>query len=162
VLQLTPFQTVGPYLSLGLRVGVDTPATGPNITIKGRLLDGAGTGIGDGVIEWWNPAFATVRRSLTAEDGSFALTTVRPPSTPDAGHGDQAPHIAVRVLARGILTQYVTRLYFPGEPLNESDVVLQRVPVERRHTLIASETRGTEYHFDIVVQGANETAFFDV
>ena len=51
-MSLTPYQTVGPYLALGLRVGVqspDAPADPQAITITGRLIDGAGEGITDGM-----------------------------------------------------------------------------------------------------------------
>ena len=79
---LTPFQTVGPYLSLGLRAGV-VPAVeeGGLVTIRGRLLDGAGHGIPDGVLEFWHPYLCEVRRGLTGGDGSFAVTyRIAPPS----------------------------------------------------------------------------------
>ena len=42
-----------------------------------------------------------------------------------------APHFAVRVLARGILTEYLTRVYFDGQPDNGADAVLQQVPAHR-------------------------------
>ena len=45
----------------------------------------------------------------------------------------QAPHLAVGVLARGVLTRLVTRIYFEDEPSNgERDPVLALVPAERR------------------------------
>ena len=49
---VTPFQTVGPYWSIGLRAGIDPlpPETaGERVVIRGRLIDGAGAGIPDGV-----------------------------------------------------------------------------------------------------------------
>jgi protocatechuate 3,4-dioxygenase alpha subunit len=81
----------------------------------------------------------------------------------------QAPHIVVTVFARGLLNHLVTRLYFADEPDNATDPVLQCVPTERRATLLAqrepqSEIQSTPavYHFDIVLQGTDETAFFNV
>ena len=73
-----------------------------------------------------------------------------------------APHFAVRVLARGILTEYLTRAYLDDEPDNARDVVLQLVPEDRRATLVAASSAPSEYHLDIVVQGEQETVFFDV
>ncbi len=64
--------------------------------------------------------------------------------------------------ARGILTEYLTRVYFADEPDNERDAVLQRVPADRRATLLAVPGAATEYHLDLVVQGERETVFFDV
>ena len=45
------------------------------------------------------------------------------------------------MLGRGILTQYVTRLYFADDPGLDTDPVLQLVPPDRRHTLLAQPTR---------------------
>lgn len=157
---VTPFQTVGPYLILGLRVGVQPPASAaePNaVTITGRLLDGAGEGIPDGILEWWHPSFAEIQRSPTGAEGRFSIQLPKPPA--DRGG---APHVAVRVLGRGILTQYLTRVYFGDEPANASDPVLRLVPDARRHTIVAPCTAPSVYHFDVVIQGENETVFFDV
>jgi protocatechuate 3,4-dioxygenase, alpha subunit len=43
--------------------------------------------------------------------------------------------------------------------------VLNSMPVERRRTLIArktSETSATVFRFDVVLQGQNETVFFEL
>lgn len=162
---LTPFQTVGPYLHLGLRAGCEpmsAPGLSTRIVIEGRLLDGAGQGIPDGVLEFWAAGFAMVGRAWTASDGAFRLETLKPP-TRVAGDGTvHAPHFAVRVLGRGILTQYLTRVYFADEPDSGRDVVLALVPAERRATLIAAADGPSRYRFDIVVQGERETVFFDL
>jgi len=162
---LTPFQTVGPFLHLGLRTGRE-PMTAPGLTeplvIHGRLLDGAGEGIGDGVLEFWAPGFDDVGRVWSEPDGSYRLVGVKPRSRLDQDGAVHAPHFAVRVLARGILTEYLTRVYFEGEPDNARDAILQLVPADRRETLVSVRTAPHEYHLDIVVQGDRETVFFDV
>lgn len=160
---LSPYQTVGPYLHIGLRAGLDpmTSATaGPRIVVTGRLIDGAGDGISDGVLEFWAAGFAGLGRATTAADGRYRLDTQMPASRRD-GAVVEAPHFAVRVLGRGILTSYVTRVYFAGQPDNDADPVLQAVPEARRATLIAVAGAGSEYHLDIVVQGERETVFFE-
>ena len=162
---LTPFQTVGPYLHLGLRAGL-APMAAPDgparVVIHGRLLDGAGEGISDGVLEFWAAGCTSVGRVWTGADGSYRLDAMLPPTRVDAEGSTHAPHFAVRVLGRGILTEYLTRVYFDGEADNHRDVVLQAVPAPRRATLIAVCSAPAEYHFDVVVQGARETVFFDV
>jgi protocatechuate 3,4-dioxygenase alpha subunit len=161
---LTPFQTVGPFLSLGLRVGV-TPGEAdgvPLVTIRGRLLDGDGQGIPDGVLEFWHAHLTGLCRSLSQADGSFVATLGRPRAIGGSEGRSQAPHLAIRVLGRGILTQYYTRLYFPEDPLTAQDPILQLVPETRRHTLLAAPLSAGEYRFDVVVQGDGETVFFDV
>jgi protocatechuate 3,4-dioxygenase alpha subunit len=56
----------------------------------------------------------------------------------------------------------LTRVYFEGEPANDADPVLAVVPAERRHTLIARADKGTKiYNWNIVLQGKDETVFFD-
>jgi protocatechuate 3,4-dioxygenase alpha subunit len=162
---LTPFQTVGPYLHLGLRAGRE-PMTAPGprtaIVIHGRLLDGAGEGIGDGVLEFWAAGCEGIGRVWTGVDGSYRLEAVKPQTSVAQDGAVHAPHFAVRILARGILTEYLTRVYFDDEPDNVSDLVLQLVPEDRRGTLIAVGTALSEYHLDVVVQGERETVFFDM
>lgn len=162
---LTPFQTVGPYLHLGLRAGLG-PLTSPDATtpvvIQGRLVDGAGVGIGDGVLEFWAAGFDGVGRAYTAADGRYRLDAVLPITRVDADGRVHAPHFAVRVLARGVLAEYVTRVYFAGQLDNDRDPVLQAVPAHRRGTLVAAPAAPSEYRFDVIVQGEGETVFFDV
>ena len=66
------------------------------------------------------------------------------------------------MLGRGIQTQYVTRVYFEDEAETAGDPILNLVPAHRRQTLIARPTASREYRFDVVVQGENETVFFDI
>jgi protocatechuate 3,4-dioxygenase alpha subunit len=77
----------------------------------------------------------------------------------------QAPHMSVGVFGRGLLNHLYTRLYFADDPANADDPVLQHVPPERRPTLLAQRTSGDRavvYRFDIVLQGENETVFFNL
>ena len=46
---------------------------------------------------------------------------------PGRGNALQAPHIAIAIFARGLLKALVTRAYFAGEALNESDPVLAMI-----------------------------------
>jgi protocatechuate 3,4-dioxygenase alpha subunit len=64
---------------------------------------------------------------------------------------------------RGLLRQLVTRIYFPDEPLNDSDLVLRTVPESRRATLIARQSTPTENAllWNVCLQGEDETVFFD-
>jgi protocatechuate 3,4-dioxygenase alpha subunit len=63
-----------------------------------------------------------------------------------------------------MLLHLYTRIYFDGERANAADPVLAVVPADRRSTLIATRKAGAAnvYHFDVRLQGDNETAFFDV
>ena len=63
-----------------------------------------------------------------------------------------------------MLLQNYTRIYLDTEAANAADPVLALVPAERRATLIAKRAPGDNavYHFDIHLQGDDETVFFDV
>jgi protocatechuate 3,4-dioxygenase alpha subunit len=162
---LTPFQTVGPYLHLGLPIGREpmrSAGLSTTVVIHGRLLDGAGQGIPDGLLEVWAAGFEGLGRVWTDADGGYRLAAVKPARRVEADGTVHAPHFAVRVLGRGILTEYLTRVYFADDPDNERDQVLQTIPADRRPTLLAVPGAATEYHLDLVVQGERETVFFDV
>jgi protocatechuate 3,4-dioxygenase alpha subunit len=74
-----------------------------------------------------------------------------------------APHLAVTIMARGMLNRCVTRIYFGDEPeANADDPILALVPAERRDTLIAEPDGNGGYRFDIRLQGPGETVFFSV
>ena len=188
---LTGSQTVGPFFSPALlregarrNVLILPETVGERIRIEGRVLDGDGIPVPDAMVEIWqanahgrynHPAdsgpaaldtsFLGFGRSGTAEDGSYWFETVKPGPVAFDRDRLQAPHICVTVFSRGLLNHLVTRLYFEDEPANAEDPVLQCVPDDRRVTLLARrEPAGaaTVYRFDIVLQGADETAFFNV
>jgi len=59
----------------------------------------------------------------------------------------------------GVAYPLSTRLYFADDPRTEDDPVLQRVPEQRRRTLLATPEQGdaeTIYRFDIVLRGEPE------
>lgn len=178
---LTPAQTVGPFLSIGLPwpdgphvVPVGEPGA---VWIRGTVYDGAGTRLPDALIETWqadpdglfghpddprgkHTGFRGFGRCPTDDGGGYAILTRKPGVVPAVDGADQAPHIAVSVLARGLLHRVVTRIYFADEAAaNAADPVLASVPADRRGTLIAEPT-GDGYRFDIRLQGEHETVFF--
>lgn len=173
--ELTPSQTVGPYLSIGLLNEIVSPhvvnAADPRaIVVTGLVLDGAGDPVPDGMVEVWQANldgaygvdFRGFARSGTADGGRFELVVVKPGPVPWPEGGMQAPHLEVGVFARGLLKRLVTRMYFPDEvEANATDPVLTRLDERRRETLTA-RAEGAELRFDIVLQGPSETTFFAV
>ena len=175
-LGLTPSQTMGPYGSIGLLRDLTTtelvdPGDPRAIRIRGRLLDAAGDGVSDGLIEIWqadaegqygSEALPGFGRSGTEDGGRFEFVTVKPGRVAWPEGGRQAPHIAVGVLARGLLKRVVTRLYFPDEvEANGEDPVLARLTPTQRETLVATPA-ADGLVFDIHLQGPAETTFFAV
>jgi protocatechuate 3,4-dioxygenase alpha subunit len=186
-LGITPSQTAGPYLRIGLLRNILTPnvvdpADPRAIRIRGRLTDGAGDGVPDGMVETWQAnaagryrdqaddraeppledGFLGFGRSGTEDDGRFEIVTVKPGRVPWPEGGLQAPHIEVVVFARGLLKHAVTRLYFPDEAdANAGDPVLARLRPEQRDTVVAVAEDGG-LRFDIRLQGPAHTTFFAV
>jgi protocatechuate 3,4-dioxygenase alpha subunit len=190
-LVLTPSQTVGPFFSSCLLcegacrnelVGPETK--GERIRIEGRIIDGDGLPVPDAMVEIWqanadgrynhstdqgtavlDPTFTGFGRAGTDEQGSYWFETVKPGAVRFDDTRLQAPHVCVTIFARGLLNHLVTRLYFADEAANADDPVLNCVPEERRGTLVAkrkAESVVAVYCFDIILQGAGETAFFNV
>jgi protocatechuate 3,4-dioxygenase alpha subunit len=193
----TASQTIGPYFAYCLTpepwgktgitsnrlVGIDTP--GEHIAIQGRVIDGAGAGVNDALVELWqanaagryrhptddraelpfDEGFAGFGRAMTGADGGFSFETVKPGRVPGQGNQVQAPHVSLIVQARGMMSHAFTRFYFADETqANAADPVLALVEESRRPTLIAAREEtpgGPVYRLDIVLQGAGETVFFD-
>ena len=149
------------------------------------MIDGTGSPIKDVLLEAWQAnadgvyahpedegdvedGFRGWGRVITDfETGEWAFDTVKPGRTRARGVGQQAPHINLWVVARGINVGLNTRIYFEDEAeANAEDPVLNVIEWERRRaTLLAkrSERDGQIiYRFDIKLQGEDETVFFDV
>jgi protocatechuate 3,4-dioxygenase, alpha subunit len=170
----TPSQTVGPFFHIGLeriaRNGL-TNGDAQSIRIGGQVLDGDGKPVIDALIEIWQAdsdgnyrsGFNGYGRVATDDRGAFRFTTIKPGRVLGADGKMQAPHIAVNVFMRGLLKHLVTRIYFPDEPSNAMDGILQSVPAARRDTLIASPVASSAQNllWNIVLQGERETVFFD-
>jgi protocatechuate 3,4-dioxygenase alpha subunit len=107
------------------------------------------------------PGFRGFGRVPTDAEGRFRFFTIKPGPVADPYGGFQAPHVVVSVFMRGLLKRLVTRVYFPDEPRNADDRVLGLVPVERRATLVARPMAHGALEWDIILQGAGETVFFD-
>ena len=167
----TPSQTVGPFFSIGMQpVEVAIEPVGEQLTIQGRVLDGEGNGVNDAVIETWQADSAghyadrSSRgwgRAATDSSGRFRFSTTKPGRLAGVGDVVHAPHIAVTIFARGLLRHLVTRIYFPDEPSNASDHILSSVPDDRRATLIARAAGLDSFEWNVILQGKDETVFFE-
>ena len=171
---ITPAQTVGPFLSLGLAwpdgPHVVDPAAPGAVRIAGRLFDGNRDPVGDGMIETWQAdpdggfsreGFRGFGRCLTDPNGAWEIVTLKPGPLPAPDGTVEAPHLDVSVFARGLLHRLVTRIYFSDEDAaNAQDPALCALPDNAaRATLIADAAEGG-YRLDIHLQGPDETVFF--
>jgi len=184
-LRATTSQTIGPYLRIGLEWMVIedlAPAgvAGAREAIEGRLIDGDGKAVNDAAVELWQAnshgkyaspedlqhkpierGFRGYGRSLTDQEGRFRFRTIKPGPVPGPDGTFQAPHLNVTIFMRGLLKQLVTRMYFPDDPANTQDPVLALVPASRRPTLIARRKGNDLLEWNVILQGSNETVFFD-
>ena len=204
-LQATTSQTVGPFFKIGLSwlyrdSLLSQNVYGERVTIQGKVLDGDGVPVPDALLEIWQanahgkynhqedkqnkplqPGFTGFARVPVNAQGIFRFTTIKPGPVPGPNGKEQAPHLAVSVFMRGLLRRLVTRIYFPGDPRNASDFILNLVEPARRSTLIAKSTakkkiakptrkkiapattnRSEALEWNVILQGPEETVFFDV
>jgi protocatechuate 3,4-dioxygenase alpha subunit len=187
-LQATTSQTVGPYFKIGLQWLnrdnlVGEGVSGERVTIQGRVFDGDGVPVPDAILEIWQAnahgkydhpedtqdkplesGFKGYGRVPVTAAGAFRFATIKPGSVPGPKGGEQAPHLLVSVFMRGVLRRMVTRIYFPDEPRNAADFILNLVEPARRPTLIAKKSAGAPgtLEWNVVLQGSDETVFFDL
>ena len=183
----TSSQTVGPFFSIGFAWLTTTEIAPPNVsgarvTVEGRIVDGDGKAVTDAVVEIWQAdaqgkyahpedqqnqpvakRFRGFGRIPTGGRGEFRFATIKPGGVPGPGATTQAPHLVVSIFMRGLLKRLVSRIYFPDEPANATDPVLALVPDDRRATLIAKQAGAdaSTLTWNVILQGADETVFFD-
>jgi len=176
----TAHQTAGPYWHMIdfpewadlLRAGSGNEGVaGERITLTGRITDGEGAAVVDGLVEIWQAGpdgsygegFHGFGRCATDANGEFRFATLKPGPVPGRGNATQAPHIEIAIFARGLMTHLITRAYFEGEALNAADPVLALVEdPARRATLLARPQGDGAWRLDIRLQGEGETVFLDV
>lgn len=174
-LSRTPGQTVGPFFGYAMPFTNDSELVAPShpdaIRLHGHVIDGAGNGVPDALIEIWQRgsdgavvdqpgsmhrdgySFTGWGRAATDSAGHYSFSTV----LPGAGTDRTVPMFSVCVFARGLLDRLFTRAYVVIDGAH--DTFLDSLEDERRDTLIARAETDRSYIFDIVLQGAGETVF---
>ena len=161
-------------------------AIGQLIHLKVRVLDEDGAPVGGALVEMWqaNAAgryihpndddhapvdanFYGAARLLTDESGSFELRTVKPGAYPVPTNDGwwRPPHVHFSLFGRAWLSRLVTQMYFPGEPLNAQDRILNAVPdAAARESLVARHVPPTGnppdalvFEHQIVLRGRTAT-----
>jgi len=148
----TPEQVLGPYFPMGSqpRKGGDLVSPdrvkgspyGDLIEVVGRVLDCRGKPIHDVKIVIWqansfgryahpndhniatlDPNFDGFAEFRSDDSGGYRIRTIKPGAYPASVDWMRPPHIHFDV--QGKFERLITQMYFPGEPLNETDRYLK-------------------------------------
>jgi len=161
-----------------------TRALGQLIDVRVSVVDEDGAPLTGAMVEIWHcnaagkyihpndsndapadPNFYGAARLLTDRDGRIGLRTIKPGAypVPDSGGWWRPPHIHFSVWGRVWLSRLVTQMFFPGEPLNELDHILNAVrdPEARGRCIARFVPRASDtlvYEYDLVVRGRKASA----
>jgi protocatechuate 3,4-dioxygenase beta subunit len=180
----TPKQTEGPFypvvaqkdkdFDLTKIEGQEGVAEGKVVIVSGYVLNTDGTPVEDATVDLWqanaagrynhpsdkneaplDPNFQGWAIVPSGKNGEFKFKTVVPGAYPASKDWSRPPHIHFKVSKLGYV-ELVTQMYFPGEKLNDTDRLLQRVPEADRAALIAKHIPGEleTYEFKIVLEKA--------
>jgi protocatechuate 3,4-dioxygenase beta subunit len=176
----TPAQTAGPYYprekpidsdaDLTQVVGRTGRAKGDAITVAGRVFRADGAPADGAIVEIWqadwrghyhhpadrgaeppDPDFQGFGAVRAPTDGGYRFRTIRPMYY-GQGAGQRTRHIHFRIVdPRG--REFVTQMYFPGEPLNERDAIFRTLGAAERVAVTARQAGGEVpfYIFDVVL-----------
>lgn len=155
----TPEQPAGPFYAALRPLSIDNDllhlpgrseaADGDVIHILGQVRNQSGKAISGARVEIWqanaygrynhprhensnlklDPNFQGFGHDKTDAAGSYRFRTVKPAPYPDSPSWLRPPHIHFAVFPPGG-APWTTQLYFAGEPLNETDHLLQSLPTD--------------------------------
>src|SRR5262245_58840041 len=150
----TPGEILGPFYPVMRSVertadltnlpGKPGRAEGQVIYVMGRVLTLQGQPVKGARVELWqanahgryvhpsdtNPApldpnFEGFAIQDTDAEGRYRFKTIKPGAYPATANWTRPPHLHFEVTGR--INRVITQMYFPGEPLNEKDLLLQSI-----------------------------------
>ena len=160
----TPFLPQGPFYpqvkpvdddaDLTTVAGSAMRAQGKLVHVTGRVLNLKGEPVSGARIEVWqanahgryshpsdmnpapaDPSFQGYGVIATNHDGFYSFKTIKPGPYPGIYAGLRAPHIHFDV--SGKVNRLITQMFFPNEPENARDAILQNVRGGRQDAVIA-------------------------
>ena len=172
-----------PALRADLAGKGESRALGQLIRVRARIVDEDGAPVPGALVEVWHanaagkyihpndshdapadPNFYGAARLVAGDSGLVELRTIKPGAypVPDTGGWWRPPHIHFSVWGRVWLSRLVTQMFFPGEPLNEADAILNAIrDGEARNRCVArfvpSNLNYLVYDYQIVVRGSGST-----
>ena len=179
-LKRTPGEILGPFYPVIKRVdqGADLTgisgkpgrAAGQVIHVMGRVLNVDGQPVRGARVELWqanshgrythpsdtNPApldpnFEGFAVQNTDAEGRYRFKTIKPGAYPATADWMRPPHLHFEVT--GKINRLVTQMYFPGEPLNDKDILLRQLRNNREGAIakVLSPTADVEPDSRLVV-----------
>jgi protocatechuate 3,4-dioxygenase beta subunit len=162
----------------------DQRAIGQLVRLRIRVLDEDGAPLPGTVVEVWHcnaagkyihpndthdapvdPNFYGAARLVAGDTGLVELRTIKPGAypVPDTGGWWRPPHVHLSVWGRVWLSRLVTQMFFPGEPLNQADAILNAIrdPGARERCiarLAPSKTNEMVFEHQLVVRGRKASA----
>jgi protocatechuate 3,4-dioxygenase beta subunit len=153
-LKRTPGEILGPFYpvlktmdrgaDLTMIVGKPGRAAGQVIHVMGRVMNVEGQPVKGARVELWqanthgrythpsdtNPApldpnFEGFAVQNTDAEGRYRFKTIKPGAYPATANWMRPPHLHFEVT--GKINRTITQMYFPGEPLNDKDILLQNI-----------------------------------
>jgi protocatechuate 3,4-dioxygenase beta subunit len=165
-------------------------AMGQLISVSGRVMDEDGTPLAGAVIELWqaNSAGKYVHELdrheapidsnftgqgciVTDAEGQYQCRSIKPGAYPvmESDWWWRPPHIHFSIFGPSWMDRFITQVFFPGEPLNETDLLFNGVPdPEARQRLLLQPQPTTvstfnilKFRQDFVLRGKRSTPALD-
>jgi protocatechuate 3,4-dioxygenase, beta subunit len=154
----TPGEILGPFYPVIQRAdqgadltivpGKSGRAMGQVIHVMGRVFNAEGQPVRGARVELWqanaqgrythpsdtNPApldpnFEGFAVQNSDGEGRYRFKTIKPGAYPATGTWMRPPHLHFEIT--GKVNRVITQMYFPGEPLNDKDILLQNIRMNR-------------------------------
>ena len=161
---------------------------GQRIIVAGRVLDEDGRPVRNTLVEVWqanaggryahrkdtfpsalDPNFSGAGRTVTDDEGRWRFISILPGRYPWPNHYNawRPSHMHFSLFGQNFLTRLVTQMYFPGDPLQALDPVMNAVEdaAARARLVCAFDIDLTEenwalgFRWDIVLRGKDATPF---
>lgn len=165
-------------------------AIGQYIEVSGRLVDEDGAPLAGAVVEIWqansagkyiheldrheapvDPNFTGEGRFITDAEGFYKFRSVKPGGYPvtESKWWWRPPHIHFSIFGPSWMNRFITQIFFPGEPLNETDLLLNAVQDPEARDRLIFQTSPTAvgavnflaFHRDFVLRGKHRTPALD-
>jgi protocatechuate 3,4-dioxygenase beta subunit len=165
-------------------------AMGQYIEVTGCVVDEDGAPLAGSMIEIWqansagkyihemdrheapiDPNFTGLGRFVTDAEGRYKFHSIKPGAYPvtESDWWWRPPHIHFSIFGPSWMNRFITQIFFPGEPLNEVDLLLNAVQDPEARDRLIFETTPTvvgavnflTFRRDFVLRGKHRTPALD-